>query len=137
MNAEEHIEELANFESLDLIFEVDPNSQPEVPADPDDVLVFTGAPRAALYVGGVLHASGEKEDVVTEALIILGAKVYSSDEHLLGNPGGPAAPDVGTIEAYSEKVEKVEELRSQADSLRAEADTLEGEIRNGAGEVAE
>lgn len=128
--------EIDNFGHLDDIFEAPVGARLPQPLDtrPTDVSLFTGpedgnALTAALYVNGVLHASGDREELLNAALVLLGASIYTCDDHLLGQPDGPAAPDLNTIGVYVETVEKVEALRRDAEALRAEADYLEDEIR--------
>lgn len=127
--------EIDNFAHLDDIFSTPVGARVPQPVDtrPGDVCLFTGhehgAETAALYVNGVLHASGSPADLVNTALVLLGANVYTGGEHLLGRPDGPAAPDLNTIGVYVDTVEKVETLRRDAEALRAEADHLEGGIK--------
>lgn len=128
--------EINNFGCLDDIFDSGIGVRLPQPVDtrPGNVSLFTGpadgtTATAGLYVNGVLHASGDRDTLLTEALVLLGANVYTSDEHLLGFPEGPAAPDLNTISVYTETIEKVEALRRDAEALRAEADYLEDEIR--------
>lgn len=132
MNAPQPVAEatvaIDDFGHLDAIFD-SPGDYPDAPppANARQVTIFTGGAAAALYVDGSLTASGLVEDLAVEALVLLGAHVYTGDEHLLGTDG-PAAPNLGTIEVFAETVEKVETLRAEATALRAEADYLADEI---------
>lgn len=117
-----HIAE--DFGHLDAIFDSTAAVPTLTPGSP--VTLFTGTDGvAALYIDGVLVASGEPEGLLTQALVHLGAHVFTSSEHLLGHIDGEPAPSLEAVSEYVEAVERIDSLRVEAADLRSQADDLE------------